>query len=355
VLNPQSALKAQAASLFGETIENPPLSILVALGEMRNTRQIPEGAIVMQNTDATICNKEVVAQILQCLHSESRSSIDSISKSLKCHFRYRGRSNGDLLLWIDPFTPDDSSNFAGGHLFIQGWVQRNLGFGIVSPSFYFNEIQNTTCFKQAATTPALTKFDKENGMLPALKPDSTKEILGQKANESARDAIFVIRGDCVEIFSCSYAVLKNLAFSFVIDGCKDKVEQRLRCTFTLTESEEGNKFDGRGLELMVKPLWSNDKESLGKATRFARVWALHAIQPTPCKASTFLESAESLRILGKSCSATVPSSESGKRLGDPDKLREQKSPFISDLDRMLVEETAKVCYTLYTQFLVLQC
>jgi hypothetical protein len=353
VLNPQSALKAQAASLFGETIENPPLGILVALGEMRNTNQISEGAIVMQNMDATICNREVVAQMLQCLHSESPTSIDSISKGLKCHFRYRGRLNGDLLLWIVPFTPDDSSAFAGGQLFIQGWVQRNLGFGIVSPSFYFNEIQNTTCFKQVAMAP--TKSDKENGMLSALKPDSAKEILGQKADESARDAIFVIRGDCVEILSCSYAALKNLGFSFIIDGCKDKLEQRLRCTFSLTESEEGNKFDGRGLELLVKPLWSNDKESLGKATRFARAWALHAIQPRPCKASTFLETAESSRILDKLCSATVASSESGKRLGDPNKPREQKSPFISDLDGMLIEETAKVRYTFYIQFLALQC
>jgi len=327
--------------------------MLVALGEMRMTKQIPEGAVVMQNMDATICNRESVAQMFQCMRSEDPASIDSISNGLKCYFRYRRPPNGDLLLWVEPFTPEDSSAFAGGHLFLRGWVQRNLGFGIVPPSHYFDEIRNTTSFKQVALTtmPKFdavppTKSDKESERLSAMKLDNAKDTWGQKAEASVRDAVLVIRGDCVAKMFCSRAALKNLAFSFVIDSCRDNVEQRLRCTFSLTEPKEGNKHDHIGLELVVKPLWDNDKEHLGMATRFARAWVFHAIQQTPCKASAFLASAEGVHTVSKSFSATPASNKSGKPLGEPEKLQERKSLFnASDLDRMLVEETAKVCVT----------
>jgi hypothetical protein len=132
-LNPTAIPQPSAP---GAVEESPPASILVALEEMRTSRQISEGAIVMQNMDATICNSDLVAQMLRCLQSEDATSINSISNGLKCHFRYRGRLNGDLLLWIEPFTPGDTSAFTGGHLFIRGYVQRNLGFGTVKPSFY---------------------------------------------------------------------------------------------------------------------------------------------------------------------------------------------------------------------------
>jgi hypothetical protein len=115
-----------------------------------------------------------------------------------------------------------------------------------------------------------TKSDKGSEILPAMKLDNAKDTWGQNAEASVRDAVLVIRGGCVVNMSCSRAALKNLAFSFVIDTCRDKVEQRLRCTFSLTEPKEGNKHDDIGLELVVKPLRGNDKEHLGMATRFAR-------------------------------------------------------------------------------------
>jgi hypothetical protein len=316
----------------------------------------------MQNMDATICNSDFVAQMLQCLQSEDPASIDSISNGLKCHFRYRGRLNGDLLLWIEPFTAGDTSAFTGGHLFIRGWVQRNLGFGIVALSFYWNEIRNTASFKQTSTTPtslseALSpmKSDGENGSLPSMTLDSVKEASGEKIETSIIDAVLIIRGVNVEKIPCSRAALKNLTFSFVIDSCKNKVEEGLQCNFSLTEPEGGNKHDGRGLALIVEPFWGKGREELKKATHFVRAWALHAMKPTPCKASAFLVAPEGLHILGKS-SATPAEIEAGHHLGGCRKHEEQpKSPFsASDLDHMLAEETAKVCNTHSVAILIQQ-
>jgi hypothetical protein len=153
----------------------------------------------------------------------------------------------------------------------------------------------------------------------------------------------MIRGNISENVSCSRADLKNLTFSFVIDSCKDKVEERLQCTFSLTEPEAYNKHCGRGLELIVKPFWGKGKDIWQRATQFVRAWALYAFQSTPCKASAFLASPEGLHILSKP-SASLANTEVGNKYSGPGKRQEQcESPFNAfDLDVMLAEEAAKV-------------
>jgi hypothetical protein len=161
------------------------------------------------------------------------------------------------------------------------------------------------------------------------------------------DAVLVIRGKFTENVPCSRAALKNLAFSFVIDSFKEKVEQRLGCTFFLQEPKGSNKIGGRELDLLVKPQLATENEGAEMATRFLRAWALLAMQSTPCKASTFLVSPEALYILGKSSSMPA-NGVLGRHSGNPEKAL---SPYsTSDLDLMLSEETAKVCYSLSCQF-----
>lgn len=327
-----------------------PVSIMTALTQVRkNQPVIPDGAVVMQNMDSTICNRETVAHMFRCLQAEDAASITFISNSLKCHIRYQRSWNRDLLLWIETFTHGDTAAFSAGHLFLKGWVQRNLGFGVVQPYFYWTEIQNTASFKHAAPAPFRTsnamspmKANAEKTSLSAENLDTSPDYLDQ-----AGDAMLVIRGDYVQNVPCSRAALKNLAFSFVIDSSKEKVEQRLRCTFFLNESKGPNKIDGQELDLVVKPLWATEKEEFEKATQFLRAWALRAFQSTPCKASTFLLCPEGLHILSKSLSALLANSVPGKPSGDPGK---SPSPFnVSDLDLMLSEETAKVCLRMRSQ------
>jgi hypothetical protein len=189
------------------------------------------------------------------------------------------------------------------------------------------------------------KSDRGNSTSSSITLDNAKDNWSQKAEESTQDAVLVIRvGGTVENIPCSRAALKNLTFSFIIDSCKDKVEDGLHCSFSLTESGGRGKHGGLGLELVVKPLRGLDKDELEMATRFVRAWALLAIQPTPCKVSAFLASPEGLYILNKSC-ATLADKEAGQSSDDLEKHWEQsKSLFsASDLDHMLAEEAAKVC------------
>ena len=112
-----------------------PVSIMNALAAARTGNLIPDGAVVMQNMDSTICQTENVALMTGYLLAESADSISSIGNGLKCHFRYKQNWNRDLILWVEPFSLGDAVAFSGGHLFLKGWVQRNLSFGVVKPSF----------------------------------------------------------------------------------------------------------------------------------------------------------------------------------------------------------------------------
>jgi len=112
-----------------------PVSIMTALMDLRRGNSIPDGAVVMQNMDSTICKTENVTQMARYLLAESAASITSISNGLKCHFRYKQIWNGDLILWVEPYSLGDTVAFSGGHLFLKGWVQRNWSFGVVKPSF----------------------------------------------------------------------------------------------------------------------------------------------------------------------------------------------------------------------------
>jgi len=328
----------------------PPASILAALMETRKKNpMLPNGVLVMQNMDVTICyNSDTVAQIYHCLLAENAASITSINNGLKCHFRCRRHWNGDLLLWVEPYTLGDTTAFSGGHLFLKGWVQRNLGFGVVQPSFYWNEIQNTASFKQAATTSTQahdrvspTKHNHGNSA------SSIKNVLdahgATDSTDQNVDAILVIQGKYTENMCCSCADLKNLAFSFVVDSSKEKVEQKLGCTFTLQEPTGNSKPCGRELKLVVKRLPGTSNEQIQKATRFLRAWSLRAMQFAPCKASTFLVCPEGLRIL-----ATLPSPSTmpaNDVLEKPSGVPENTHSLYkdTDLDLLLSEETAKVC------------
>jgi hypothetical protein len=125
-----------------------PVSVLTALAEARkNNPLLPNGVLVMQNMDLAICNNsDTVAQMHRCLLAENAASIISISDGLKCHFRYKRHWNGDLVLWIEPYTLGDTAAFSGGHFFLNGWVQRNLSFGVVQPSFYVSRVFIPTCY-----------------------------------------------------------------------------------------------------------------------------------------------------------------------------------------------------------------
>ena len=117
-----------------------PVDIMTALTDVRKENVmkgnvIPDGAVVMQNMDSTICKIETVALMFRCLLAEDAASMTSFSNGLKCHFRYKQIWNGDLLLWVESFSLRDTAAFSGGHLFLTGWVQRNLKFGVVQPSF----------------------------------------------------------------------------------------------------------------------------------------------------------------------------------------------------------------------------
>lgn len=354
----QSAARELSASPTQESAEiSAPLSIMTALAEARkNKPMLPDGVLVTQNMDVTVCNSETVVQMFRCLRAEDAAFITSISNGLKCHFRYKRNWNADLLLWVEPFTLGDTAAFSGGHLFLRGWVQRNLGFGVVQPSFYWHEIQSTASFKYVATAPAPisetvspTKSKSGNITSSTENLDSSTNISDPKA-----DAVLVIRGDYIENVPCSRAALKNLAFSFVVDSSKEKVEQRLRCTFSLVEAKGPEKTGERELDLVVKRLLGTEKGEFEKATRFLRAWALRAIQSMPYKASVFLVSPEGLHILGQSPPPVMPANGApGKRLDDPENTR---SPYSAlDLDLMLSEETAKVLLQLVLSVLNWQC
>jgi hypothetical protein len=352
---PPQEIKAKSSftgssSTHGSEDFPPPASILTALMETRkNNPMLPNGVLVMQNMDVAICyNSDTVAQMYSCVQAENAASITSINDSLKCHFRCRRLWNGDLLLWVEPYTLGDTTAFSGGHLFLKGWVQRNLGFGVVQPSFYWNEIQNTASFKQAATTPiqahdggSPTKSDHKNGAL------SINNILGAHgatgSTDQNYDAVLLIQGKYTENVRCSRAALKNLAFSFVVDSSKEKVEQKLGCTFTLQEPKGNSKSCGHELDLVVKRLPGTTNEQIQTATRFLRAWSLRAMQFTPCKASTFLICPEGSHILATLPSAsTMPANEV---LEKPSDVPENTHSIYkaTDLDLLLSEETAKVC------------
>jgi hypothetical protein len=329
------------------------MSVLTALARARNSTQIPDGAVVMQNMDVTICNSESVAQMFRCLQAENAASISSISDGLKCHFRYRRQWNGDLMLWIEPYILGDTAAFSGGHFFLKGWVQRNLGFGVVQPSFYRNEIYSHHNFKQAAMATATASTRVHDGMSPT-NPDTRSGVSSARNVDGATDnteqnvnGVLIVRGAFLEIVPCSRAALKNLAYSFVIDSSKEKVEQRLRCSFSLSESQGPNKTGETELDLAVRrPVSTEDKE-FEKATRFLRAWALRAMQNTPCKPSTFLVCPEGLFIIGKSPPGIPANGVSEKRSGDRENTR--SSFNASDLDLLLSEETAKVCLSLFVK------
>jgi hypothetical protein len=332
----------------------PPMSILTALAQARSNTQFPDGALVMQNMDVTICDSGSVAQMARCLQAENAASILSISDGLKCHFRYRRQWNGDLVLWIEPYMLGDTAAFSGGHLFLKGWVQRNLRFGVVQPSFYCNEIYSHPSFKEVTRAKASTQVhdglslirsDIGNGMASVKVIDVDTENTKQSVNGA-----LTVRGYCLETVPCSRAALKNLAYSFVIDSSKERVEQRLQCTFSLKESKESSNAEGVELDLaVVRPASTEDKQ-FERATRFLRAWALHAMRPTPCKPSEFLVCPEGLYILGKSPSVMPANNIPGKRSGDQENIRLGFNA--ADLDFMLSEETAKVIFQLCCHELV---
>jgi hypothetical protein len=346
----ESAPREVAASPAREFREiPPPMSVLTALAQARNNTQIPDGALVMQDMDVTICNSESVAEMFRCLQAENAASILSISDGLKCHFRYRRQWNGDLILWIEPYMLGDTAAFSGGHFFLKGWVQRNLGFGVVQPSFYRNEIYSHLNFTQAATAPTRVhdgmspiNSDTGNGISSARNIDGATDNTEQNVN-----GVLIVRGAFLEIVPCSRAALKNLAYSFVIDSSKEKVEQGLRCSFSLNESKGSNKTGGTELDLAVRRPVSTEDKDFEKATRFLRAWALRAMQNTPCKPSTFLVCPEGLFILGKSPPVIPANDVSEKRSGDRENTR--SSFNASDLDLLLSEETAKVCPSLFVK------
>jgi hypothetical protein len=287
-----------------------PVSVLTALSEARkNKPMLPDGVLVIQNEEVTICsNSYMVAQMLQYLHAENAASTSSINNGLACYIRFKRNWNGDLLLWVEPFAPGDTTAFSRGHCFLKGWVQRNLCFGVVQPSFYWKEIQNHPGFRQAAATPSAmpasespVKYESRNSALSTAAPEGAGGSSDQKA-----DAVLIIRG----------------------------VEQRLRCQFSLNETKRSNQTGGSELELVVKRHLGTDNEGFEKATLFLRAWALHAMQSVPCKASSFLVSLEGVHILGKSLPATMTIAVSGKR---------GSLYSASDLDLLLSEEKAKVC------------
>lgn len=352
---PPQEIKAQSSftgssPTHGSEDFPPPASVLAALMATRkNNPMLPNGVLVMQNMDVAICyNSDTVAQTYHCLQAENAASITSINDGLKCHIRCRRHWNGDLLLWVEPYTLGDTTAFSGGHLFLKGWVQRNLGFGVVQPSFYWNEIQNTASFKQAATTPIRapdkvypTKSDHGNGT------SSIENVLdahgATDSTDQKFDAVLVIQDKYNENVRCSRAALKNLAFSFVVDSSKEKVEQKLGCTFTLQEPKGSSKSCGRELDLVVKRLPGTSNEQIQKATRFLRAWSLRAMQFAPCKASTFMVCPEGLRILATlpSPSTMLENDVSEKPSGVPENTHSLYKD--TDLDLLLSEETAKVC------------
>jgi hypothetical protein len=185
-----------------------------------------------------------------------------------------------------------------------------------------------------------SKSDHRNGTLSIKNTPGATESTDQKV-----DALLVIRGKYTENMPCSRAALKNLAFSFIIDNSfKEKVEERLGCTFSLHESK-GSKTGGSELDLLVKRLSGTENEEADKATRFLRAWAFRAMESTPCKVSTFLDSPEGLHIIGKTSTVMPKNGISGKRSGGPEIT--QPSFNASDLDLLLNEEAAKVCHSLF--------
>lgn len=128
----------------------PPADMLQTLSQMwQKDKYLSKGTIVMHNKTSVVLNKARVSQLADCFRSDSKEAMIDIGKELKCDIHYNLLSTGDLLLWTEAYTPTDVNASARGALFLQGWLTRVLSFGLVKPSFYWNEIRSLPSAQQA--------------------------------------------------------------------------------------------------------------------------------------------------------------------------------------------------------------
>lgn len=189
-------------------------------------------------------------------------------------------------------------------------------------------------FPTSTKTVSSATSDSGNGELRAVTVDSTSQT--QCQNEDG--AVVVLKGSFVDSISCSPAALKNLAFS-LLDSGSNEVEQRLRCSFSVV-LPEAEKLESQRLDLVVERNVGTEKSEFEKATKFVRAWALQAIQPTPCKLSSFLSSPKGISILGRLSPVLPEKGIQVRRSGDPER---------NSLDQMINEEKARVRHTLSRQ------
>ncbi|KAE8448489.1 hypothetical protein EG329_009370 [Mollisiaceae sp. DMI_Dod_QoI] len=179
-----------------------PAEMLVALGNIRNAYIKTEGdkcGIVMMSPDPVFCEVAKVNEIFYYFSSDDSRSLAAIGEDLKCVLHYHRTSKSrHLLLWATSVVDGDNTALNRGQAFLQGWVKRILSFGMVTPSFYWNEMRTTMdsiadqspgdCWKEYKEATGATSVDcllveeaaKREGKLRMVYDEVADEVVTLK-------------------------------------------------------------------------------------------------------------------------------------------------------------------------------
>lgn len=131
----------------GNNEQAAPAKNLLKLAEIRKQNpHVPAGCFIMVDLEHLISTRHIVADIIRYLRTENPEEIKKIQDELEAKLWYSEIFTGDLVLWTESITPAGLDTSQKGFVFLEGWIQRSVSFGVVPPSIYWKELRGTMRF-----------------------------------------------------------------------------------------------------------------------------------------------------------------------------------------------------------------